>query len=665
VHAQVSVVPTSTTTIAPLIESTTFNPQPTLYPHVNDTLTITELVLANSVIVSDDITINIPQDYRYIRTKINFGTWYYRLHEGISKVTNTMGQYGTKHEPYINLGLRKCTTAKRGGHPYCPITAVKELSLETARIRQQIIAIWRTIDGLLAQFITRWNSYDTTFSAIDPNIPPQVLAENAQWIFDKDSDIDSTGIIPNTNESNAKYYYPSVLNDIESNLQFWKYFAETTDEMGNKIFVLPENEEQLKGNLTVLADVLESTKQTLLIIHEDTVTHLEKGLFPTVLFGLDFISAWLPKTSGQENKEYSDNIQRIIRVITQLPMTTVRRKAACDPGYGYDKVITDCVLETLTLVPVLENMKRLIQQKLTPHPIPEANTKPDGTWKIVSVIHLPNFYKHLETNNGKLKENYYTTTQPLHCFPRPATMQSRYCTSEHALQQLVDPCIIAILAQNITSQVCPIDETEQSDSLQYLTDHDNIIDIDNRIELTQPHDLVVTNNDIMSLMTTCKNNNSETITPLPLASRVHVPIICSMKLLNAPDVLMIQPDTKLPFVKQSDNPNYIKTLHDLIHKGSEVFLNDLQRHFHDHGFIYIIVMSSVLLAIPPSIIIICIIKKCHNNNRESREHTPQIIRRDIIRRSTSRPPLSVSYRPNVTFYPTLPLMTYSGQNAIA
>jgi hypothetical protein len=138
-----------------------------------------------------------------------------------------------------------------------------------------------------------------------------------------------------------------------------------------------------------------------------------------------------------------------------------------------------------------------------------------------------------------------------------------------------------------------------------------------------------------------------------------------MKLLNAPDVLMIQPDNKLPFVKQSDNPNYIKTLHDLIHKGSEVFLNDLQRHFHDHGFIYIIVMSSVLLAIPPSIIIICIIKKCHNNNRESREHTPQIIRRDIIRRSTSRPPLSVSYRPNVTFYPTLPLMTYSGQNAIA
>ncbi len=343
-------------------------------------------------------------------------------------------------------------------------------------------------------------------------------------------------------------------------------------------------------------------------------------------------------------------------------MTTVRRKAECDPGYGYSKISTDCVLETLTLVPVLENMTHLVQQKPTPHPFPENNQQATGIWKIVSVVHLPNFYKQMITKDGKQKEKYYTTSQPLHCFSRPATMRSRYCTSEHALQLLVDPCIISILAQNITEQSCDVKETKQTDSLQYLVEHDDILDIDNRLELRQPQNLVATNNDLVSLMTTCKNDNSHTITPLPLASRIHVPVICSVKLLNVPDVLMIQPDTNVAFVSHQSNSNYIKTLHDLIRRGSELFSNNLQQHFHDHGFIYIIVMTSTLLAIPPSIILVCIIKRCRRNH-EGQEQTPQI-NRDIFRRSVSRPPLTVSYRPNISFYPTLPRVTYPGQTII-
>jgi hypothetical protein len=187
------------------------------------------------------------------------------------------------------------------------------------------------------------------------------------------------------------------------------------------------------------------------------------------------------------------------------------------------------------------------------------------------------------TENGKQKEKYYTTSQPLHCFSRPATMRSRYCTSEHALQLLVDQCIISIIAQNITEQSCHIEETKQTDSLQYITEHDDVIDIDNDSELTQPQNLIVTNNDLVSLMTICKNNNSETITPLPLASRIHVPAICSLKLLNAPDVLMIQPDTDVTFVNHQNNPNYIKTLHDLIRGGSEGGLRRTRRMASESG----------------------------------------------------------------------------------
>jgi hypothetical protein len=177
VYAQISstVDPTtvsstvSTTELPPNVRAM---PPPTPYPITNDSLTITELVLANSVIISNDVPIKIPNDYRYIRAKLNFEIWYYQLQQGITKVTNTMGQYGTKHEPYINLGIRRCAKDILLRTSYCPLTAVKELPLEAARIRQQIITVWKTLDGLLAQFITRWNSYDTTFTSPDPNIPP-------------------------------------------------------------------------------------------------------------------------------------------------------------------------------------------------------------------------------------------------------------------------------------------------------------------------------------------------------------------------------------------------------------------------------------------------------------------------------------------------------------
>jgi hypothetical protein len=69
--------PTEVTIETTTISSTTARPSTTMQPILtNDTLTITELTLENSVIADDDVAIKIPQGYRYIRTKINFGKWY-------------------------------------------------------------------------------------------------------------------------------------------------------------------------------------------------------------------------------------------------------------------------------------------------------------------------------------------------------------------------------------------------------------------------------------------------------------------------------------------------------------------------------------------------------------------------------------------------------------
>jgi hypothetical protein len=228
-------------------------------------------------------------------------------------VTDTMGQYGTKHEPYVNMGIRRCAQNLRTGN-YCPLSTVKELPLDVARVRQQVITLWKTLDGLLAQFIIRWNSYDTTFTSPDPNIPPQALAKYSDWLYHNLARAkDSTVIVSEDNTPYAKKYFPKVLSELQSDLQFWRYFSETTNSIGDKVFALPnDNAEQLKANLTILLDPLETTKQTLLLIHDDTVTDLEKGFFPTILFGTEFLQTWLPKKSYQSNEEYSQDIQQII-----------------------------------------------------------------------------------------------------------------------------------------------------------------------------------------------------------------------------------------------------------------------------------------------------------------------------------------------------------------
>jgi hypothetical protein len=305
-------------------------------------------------------------------------------------------------------------------------------------------------------------------------------------------------------------------------------------------------------------------------------------------------------------------------------------------------------------------MTTLIQQKLTAHPVPTDSTNPKGKWKIVTTTHLPNFYKQLSIIDGKGKEQYFTAQQPLHCFPRPATMRSRYCTSSHAMQPLSDRCLISILAQNVTVEVCRVEETTQSDSLQYLADHNSVTDIDQNPELDLPHNLVITNDDDVSLMTTCTNNNSETVTQLPHAARVHVPAICHLKLLNAPDVFIVQPGTRVPFVSHNTPTSQIKTLQDLINKGKEVIKDDLQRHFHDYGFIYIIVITSIIVVILLVILIYFLLCKCHFQSVHVTESSYIPHQPTNFRRSVSRTPVTVSFRPQVALFPNLPILPGTG-----
>jgi hypothetical protein len=76
--------------------------------------------------------------------------------------------------------------------------------------------------------------------------PPQILADNSDWLYSEiHPEKDSTAIVSEDNTPYAKKFFPTVSSEIQSNLEFWHYFDETTNDIGDKVFCLFINQSLL------------------------------------------------------------------------------------------------------------------------------------------------------------------------------------------------------------------------------------------------------------------------------------------------------------------------------------------------------------------------------------------------------------------------------------
>lgn len=555
----------------------------------SDTLQIKELVLANSVITSEDINVCLPQHYRFIRTRINYGQIFKDVHTKIGIATNTVGSYGTNYPPYVNMAVRRCTPRQREGSSYCPLTAVITIGVDAARQRQRVITQWRSLDGILAEWISRWNTQEQVFHYPDPAVPIKEVNQQQKWV--KGAEFDSFSITNADNVVNANVYFPRANPEIAKSLDFLEGFELEADPLGGQKIKMPIeiSTPEFTNLLAHLADRMTLTSHTIQALKDEAEKKMEKGLFPSYLFPPEFLRLWTPKNESTPPGQYSKNIDRDIRMIQLLPLTTIRKHEHCDPGAGFATVAEHCYLDTLTFLPVQDQLIEYTRLKLTSHPVPKSSRHPEQAWHMVNTHELPEIYQQ---KIGK-EIQYYTTSKPLQCFTKPIAMRRLYCVGVHDIHPLHDQCIQSILNETITDVTCEVGDTERHDTMQYVNDPTHMYELTKETNI--PIDIVLTNDEETSIITRCANNKVESITIVPHAARIQAPATCEVKILNGPNITIIQPNSYVPFVQQVPvtRPNY--SLREFFDRETLILRNGIQRHFHEYGYIYVLSVTSVVV----------------------------------------------------------------------
>jgi hypothetical protein len=617
---------------------------------------IEELTLKTSVIITPAEQICVPRHYLFLRGRIRYGHLYVELHRRRKIIGNTLGRYGTKAEPWASIGIRICSHSSKDRQGNCPLDSVIEIGREAARERQRAITAYKHMDQLLAQFEARWNANDLDYVIPDSTLSPTEVNKLTKWPAEKGPDQDSFNISLTTDtKPETDVFFPPADQQILATLDFLKDFQIQNADKDSAFIQLQQNVSspafiQQMGHV---ADQLELANKVLESLIRSTSDRLEKGLFPLYLFPLNtWLPAWFPDTrlepiqnrsvinatvnisataiqddAGQDQLLPSTIRRRLTRYLLQLPTTTIRVHPNCDPITGLEVMSTHCVMDILTLLPKVSDIDTYTKQVFTAHPVPKFNPK-DQIWQVVDVSNLPFVYQLDWT------KQFFMALHPLKCFPTLPNWKCTVCTSERTLSYITDPCVMAILNHQVTDTTCPVQDTTNVDSIQFVHQANESSISDTPTNGSMLTDLILTSRRSPAIVQQC--DTAETRFSLPAAARVRAQVSCSLKIENGPNVSLIIPNFRLrhDWHQQSSTD---RSPGQMLNKFTDDALGIIRHHFQEFSFIYILSILGLIILVLIVKAICLIYGRCHVEASVS--HSTDSLTRK------RRPRLSVTFAP--------------------
>jgi hypothetical protein len=489
------------------------------------------------------------------------------------------------------------------------------------RKRQRAITAYKHLDLLLAQFKTCWNVNDYNYVLPDSSISATEVANITKWPADKGPDQDSFKITLTDDKAEADVFFPPADPLLLHNLNFLKDFEVENEGKETAHLQLNTNvsSSAFVQQLGHLADQLELANSVIDSLIHTTSDRLERGLFPMLIFPINnWLPAWFPDPlptvptvatattkQGMSTSTVSTSTKavtpaathpdelppstirrRLTRYLLQLPTTTIKVHANCDPVTGLESMTDHCVLNILTLMPKNTDIDIYTQQVFTPHPVPKYKPA-DTTWQIVDVSNLPTVYQLTWT------KQYFMTLHPLKCFPAVPNWKCTVCTSERTLIYITDPCVMSILDMHITDTTCAVVDTTHVDSMQLIhrADATSISD-STTINDTLLTDVILTSNQSPTLVEVCEK--TETRTELPPAVIIRATAVCPLHIENGPNVSMITPNFK---IQREWSPSTERPSIRFIDRFSNDAMGRMRQHFQDFRFIYVLALIGLILIV--------------------------------------------------------------------
>jgi hypothetical protein len=330
--------------------------------------------------------------------------------------------------------------------------------------------------------------------------------------------------------------------------------------------------------LMQLADQMQTAEDQLEAILSMTRHQLEKGYFPITLFPYEsWILEWYGiRDAASVSEEEEDKVRMAKQFISQLPLTTVKRKTGCDSYNRLSTVVQDCILDMLTIVPNVRNLKEFVKIEFTPHPVPVNSNNKNTKWRKIRLPAGIDVYQ----NNG----SYYSLDHQLQCFSSIPNENCQLCSSSHAFEKITDKCLIQVLQDAATTPPCESNFVDEHESMQHIRDRAPR----SGNQSTVVHDLVITNNKPTMIIEACPAKESSY--ELPLAVRVQIGASCTFKLINAPALHTLIPGLNYSTIKDF-NFTGLPRIVDMVTTNAE----NIKEHFDVNAHIYIIVLASVTL----------------------------------------------------------------------
>jgi hypothetical protein len=262
-------------------------------------------------------------------------------------------------------------------------------------------------------------------------------------------------------------------------------------------------------------------------------------------------------------------------------------------------------------------MGQFVRKQLTPHPVPKKKDVRDGEWQ--KVVIPPVLLYEAKESAGE----FFSSPVGLNCFPTVPALPCDFCSSNNALEELTDPCLISIIHKNITYPLCDAVPSEPADTMQEIFVEEVVTaapgEVSTTVKFTNT-ELIVTNDEPSAIMEQCKNEfgqmTSEQIHLLPPAVRIIIKHGCKPRFINKPKVKGVNPnheyenvDMQLPVAPATGSEFSNKVANQI---------DGLRVHFEHNGIIYIISTTSIFGSIFLFLLIFCATRFIQHRRRTRR-----------------------------------------------
>jgi hypothetical protein len=581
----------------------------------NATVQISSFSLADSVVITTEPTgICIPKHYYFLRGRFMYGQTISKLTWMLTAVLNELGKYGSAYESDEMQAKRICTTAVKAGKTYCPLTAVTALTGEAKTLRHSILEDIARVEYELERIVNIWNILPNEYKSPDPAYTSEAIENTTRWT----SELNDSKNMPSQDRSDGKppptIYYPYLNDKIVAALDLVPSLFRPADKTlvipkDDTKLATPNDDHQFIGGLAIISMAIEQAYHMLQKIHH-TSLDMMKGQFPEDLFPINhWIYHWFNIPVDNLSDEEKVKLEGIVNMLRGLPLTMVK-KSNCDPVYVPRHINESCTLDMVTMIPDLDTMLQYEEMKLTPHPVKNAL----GKWIKVKIPADKVLFHDVKSKKGYLT----TTRKSLNCFKDAHISKCHMCTSDTALRKVSDTCIKAIINRSVTKDDCSVEETAP-DSFQRIPKVTIVTQApptDDHVPTTTEKltaQIILSNDKPSAIIERCPDG--ETSHDLPHSAKIAISEKCKISFINPPKVVEVIPGQDFPHIP-------IPTHTALTRDGEtrmEHSYHMLKVHFHEHGYIYILVSTTslfMLIVIHLSCIVVRRTKRTHKRRRE-------------------------------------------------